>query len=145
MRTNSLFLDEQSKELVTINTHKGLYRVNRLPFGVSSAPSLFQWIMENLLQGISGVLVYIDNILVTGKTVEDHLANLRAVLTRLEDASVRLKCDKCSFNIPSVEFLGYHVSAKGIQLTRKKVEAIRDAPEPTDVSQLKSFLGAINY
>ena len=140
-----LVLDEQSKELVTINTHKGLYRVNRLPFGVSSAPSLFQWIMENLLQGISGVLVYIDNILVTGKTVEDHLANLRAVLTRLEDASVRLKCDKCSFNIPSVEFLGHRVSAKGIQLTRKKVEAIRDAPEPTDVSQLKSFLGAINY
>ena len=91
------------------------------------------------------MLVYIDDILVTGKTVEDHLANLRAVLTRLEDAGVRLKCDTCSFNFPSVEFLGHCFSAKGIQPTIKKVKAIRDAPEPTDVSQLKSFLGAINY
>lgn len=73
-------LDEHSKEFVTINTHKGLYRPNRLPFGVASAPSMFQRIMENILQGLPGVCVYIDDILVSGKTTEEHLRNLEAVL-----------------------------------------------------------------
>ena len=138
-------LDEETKQLVTINTHKGLYRVNRLPFGVSSAPSLFQRIMENLLQGIPGILIYIDDILVTGKTIADHLSNLEVVLTRLEEAGVRLKRDKCSFFLPSVEFLGHRISSKGIQPMLEKVEAIHKAPEPLDVTQLKSFLGAVNY
>ena len=66
-------LDDEARQLTTINTHKGLYRVNRLPFGVASAPSLFQRIMENLLQGIPCVSVHIDDILVTGKSISDHL------------------------------------------------------------------------
>ena len=135
-------LDEETKQLVTINTHKGLYRVNRLPFGVSSAPSLFQRIMENLLQGIPDILIYIDDILVTWKTIADHLSNLEVVLTPLEEAGVRLKRDKCSFLLPSVEFLGHRISSKGIQPMLEKVDK---APEPLDVTQLKSFLGAVNY
>ena len=131
--------------MVTINTHRGLYRVNRLPFGVASAPSLFQRIMENLLQGIPGVLIYIDDILVTGRTMAEHLSNLGSVLVRLEEAGVRLKRSKCSFLMPSVEFLRHHISAKGIQPTLEKVEVIRKAPEPSDVTQLKSFLGAVKY
>ena len=81
-------LDEESKDIVTIDTHKGLYKVNCLPFGVASAPSLFQHIMENILQGLARVSVYIDNILLTGKTTEEHLANLEAVLSRLEAAGL---------------------------------------------------------
>lgn len=61
-------LDDKSKELVTINTHKGLFKYNRLPFGVSSAPAVFQRCMESLFQGCKGVAIYLDDILVTGST-----------------------------------------------------------------------------
>ena len=138
-------LDDKSKEMVTINTHKGLYKVNRLPFGVASAPSMFQRIMESIIQGLPQVCVYIDDILVSGKTTEEHVKNLEAVLTRLEEAGLRLRHDKCSFMLSEVEYLGYIISAKGLQPTTKKVEAVQKAPAPTDVSQLKSFLGLINY
>ena len=85
-------MDEQAKQYVTINTHKGLYQYNRLPFGVASAPSMFQCTMENILQGLpGGVSVYIDDILVTGESTEEHLHNLEAVLQRLEQAGLCLK------------------------------------------------------
>ncbi len=138
-------LDDESKQLVTINTHKGLYRVNRLPFGVVSAPALFQRIMETILPGISNVLVYLDDILITGKSLSEHLSTLRTVLERTETAGIRLKKEKCSFLLPSVEFLGHYISAKGVQPNKKKVAAIREAPAPTDITQLRAFLGTVNY
>ena len=84
---NQLFLDEGAQELTTINTHKGLYKYTRLPFSVASAPVIFQQTME----------MYIDNILVAGKTSQEHLNNLAAVLNRLQEAGLRLKREKCSF------------------------------------------------
>ena len=84
-------LDDESKQMATINTHKDLYRVNRLPFGVASAPSLFQRIMETVLQGIPSVFVYIDDILVTVRNLQQHLQNLKAVLVCLEKHGFRLK------------------------------------------------------
>ncbi|XP_055351030.1 uncharacterized protein K02A2.6-like [Paramacrobiotus metropolitanus] len=78
-------LDEESKNLVVINTHKGLFRYNRLPFGVACCPSVFQQIMESALQGCEGVAVYLDDIIVTGATEEEHLRNLEKVLQRLEE------------------------------------------------------------
>ena len=75
-----LQLDEKSAELVIINTHRGLFKYNRLPFGVASAPGVFQRCMENLFQGCKGVLVYLDDILITGHNTENHLANLDKVL-----------------------------------------------------------------
>ena len=140
-----LVFDDEFKDMVTINTHRGLYRVNRLPFRVASAPSLFQHIIENLLRGIPGVLIYIDDILVTGRTIAEHLSNLGSVLVWQEDTWVRLKRSKCCFLIPSVEFLGHRISAKGIQPTLEKVETIRNAPEPSDVTQHNSVVGAVNY
>ena len=84
-------LDEQSQQYVTISTHKGLFRYNRLPFGVASAPSIFQRTMENLLQGIPGVCVYIDDILITGRTDEEHLEHLDEVLCKIAKAGMLLK------------------------------------------------------
>ena len=133
-------LDEQSKEYTTVNTHKGLYCYNRLPFGVASAPSIFQRTMENILQGIDHVSVYLDDILVTGATEQEHLENLDTILGRLETAGMHLKCNKCASLLSAVEYLGHKISAKGLQPTDDKIQAIRKAPALADVSQLKSFL-----
>ena len=138
-------LEDKSKEMATITTHRGLYRVNRLPFGVASSPSLFQRIMETVLQGLPSVSIYLDDILVTGKSVDDHIRNLEAVLSRLEDSGFRLKQEKCAFLLPSVEYLGHLITAQGLQPSTDKVEAVQKAPAPQDVSQLKSFLGLVNY
>ena len=101
--------------------------------------------MENILQGIPGVSVYINDILITGKTTQEHLHNLEAVLQCLEQAGLRLKREKSSFMLPSVEYLGYKISEKGLQPTDAKITAVKNAPVPKNVSQLKSFLGLINY
>ena len=138
-------LEEESNQYIVINTHRGLYRYNRLPFIVASAPTIFQKTMDNLLQGLKKVTVYIDDILVTGSTQEEHLKNLEEVLTRLQRAGIRLKRSKCAFMLPSVEYLGNFISAEGLHPTAEKVKAILEAPVPQNVQQLRAFLGFINY
>ena len=98
-----MLVDDSSKEFLTINTHKGLYRFNRLPYGVASAPGIFQRMMEQLLNGIPHVGVLLDNVLITGITEEEHLVNLEAVLKRLWDAGLRLKVSNCQFMKPSLD------------------------------------------
>ena len=138
-------LDEASRKSVAINTHKGLFQYNRLPFGVSAAPSIFQRTMETLLQGLPGVCLYLDDILITGKTDQEHLTNLSAVLQKLAAAGMKLRPDKCFFMLQEVIYLGHKISEKGLQPTQEKVRAIVEAPSPRNVSQLKSFLGMLNY
>ena len=87
-------LDEDSSKLTMINTHRGLYRYKRLAFGMSAAPAVFQCTMESLLQGIPMVCVYIDDVLITGATVQEHLVNLTEVLLCMSAAGMRLK-KKC--------------------------------------------------
>ena len=138
-------LDEASAKLVTVNTHQGLYEYTRLPFGVASAPAVFQRIMDTLLQGIPHVICYLDDILVTGSSDAEHFTNLREVLQRLQQHGVRLSKEKCVFFKDSVEYLGHHIDSKGIHTSPKKVEAFIEAPPPQNVQQLRSFLGLLNY
>ena len=138
-------LDKESQKYLVINTHKGLYAYKSLPFRVASAPAIFQCIMDNLLQGLSGVCTYLDDILVTGKTHDEHINNLTAVLTHLRKAGMRLKKEKCQFSLTNIEYLGHAISSKGLEQTTSKVIAIVEAPAPRDVSELKSLLGLVNY
>ena len=103
-------LESQSQKYLTINTHKGLYKYKRLPFGVNSAPSIFQRLMENVLQGLPRVCVYIDDILITGQTEAEHTRNIEAVLQRLHSVGMRLKKEKCSFMVPEVQYLGHKIT-----------------------------------
>ena len=140
-----LRLDEASKQYVTINTHKGLFQYNRLPFGVASAPAIFQRHMETLFQGLQGVSIYLDDILVTGPTVEEHLRTLEQVLQKVHEAGLRLNRDKCFFLRPSINYLGHIIDKDGLHPTQEKVRAIKEAPQPQNITQLRSFLGLINY
>ena len=140
-----LKLDELSRPYTTINTHQGLYQYTRLPFGIASAPAIFQRLMDTILQGIPGVVCYIDDILVTGKDQEEHLQNLNEVFSRLEKHGFRLKREKCTLLAKSVEYLGHSITKDGISALPDKVEAIAKAPQPTNVQELRSFLGLLNY
>ena len=140
-----VLLSKDPRQYVAINTHKGLYQYNRLPFGITSVPVIFQQTMEKLLQGIPRVTVYIDDILVTGKSDQEHLHNLNLVLERLHQYGLRLKRGKCSFMEPSVRYLGYLIDKEGLHTTPEKVQAILHKPVPRDVKKLRSFLGLVNY
>ena len=142
---NQLCLDEDSKAYTVINTHRGLFTYNRLSFGISTAPGIFQRAMEQLLRGLPGVFVYLDDILVTGKTPEEHSSHLYKVLQVLENQGLRLHPDKCTFNTSEVRYLGYNLNAQGINPDPNKLRAISDAPQPINVKQLQSFLGTLNF
>ena len=101
--------------------------------------------MESLLKGIPGVVVYIDDVLITGKTDEEHLAALEEVLQRLEQAGLHLLMKKCSFMVPSVIYLGHQIDTEGLRPVADKVQAIKDAPEPRNRSELNSYLGLLLY
>ena len=117
--------------------HYQLYSYNQITLGVASVPSMyFPAYHEKYLEGTNHVCVYLDNILVTGANEQEHLQNL---LRRLETADMRLTYDKRAFVLSAVECLGHKISAKGLQPTDDKIQAIKDAPVLTDVLQLKSF------
>lgn len=140
-----MHVHEDSQELLTITTHKGLFRYHRLPFGITSAPALFQRAMEQILSGLPGVQCYLDDILCTGATDEEHLRNLDATLQRLKEYGLRVRKEKCDFFRSSVEYLGHVIDAEGLHTAPSKTTAIVDAPPPQNVSQLRSFLGLLNY
>lgn len=140
-----LLLDENSRELTTISTHRGLFQYLRLCFGLASAPSIFQKNMEKLLQGIEGVTIYLDDILVTGKNRKQHMERLCEVLRRLEEAGLKIKREKCCFLQKSVKYLGHIIDKTGLHMDDSKIIAIQNAPSPTDITTLKSFLGMVTY
>uniref|UniRef100_A0A673ZPX2 ribonuclease H n=1 Tax=Salmo trutta TaxID=8032 RepID=A0A673ZPX2_SALTR len=140
-----MHVDQESQELLTIVTHKGLYRYRRLPFGITSAPALFQRAMDQILSGLTGVQCYLDDLLITGKDEQEHLRNLNATLQRLKEYGLRVRKDKCEFFRPSVEYLGYVIDSSGLHKAPSKVKAVVEAPSPQNVSQLRSFLGLLTY
>ncbi len=140
-----LCLDKKSKDYVTINTHRGLYRYTRIPFGVASAPAIFQRVMEQILQGVPGVVCYLDDILIISQNDQKHYKSLQEVMKRLQESGLQLNSSKCKFLESSVEYLGFRISHEGLSTSQAKVEAVQKAPTPRNVVELRSFLGLVNY
>jgi hypothetical protein len=140
-----MVMNEESAKLQTLSTHKGLYKVNRLMFGVKVAPSLWQRYMDSILQGLDGVQCFFDDILIQGPTFEETLRRLRKVLEIVKKNNLRLNKDKSKFFQKSVQYLGHIIDENGLHKTPEKVKAIRNANRPTNVTELKSFLGLATY
>ena len=138
-------VEEHSRPFLTINTTRGLFQYQRLPYGVSSAPAIWQRAMDQILQGLPGVFCYLDDIIITGHTIEEHLERLVAVLKRLEEYGLKANREKCKFLRSFVEYLGHVISAEGLHQSPKKVKAITEMPKPQDVTQLRAFLGMVQY
>ncbi|XP_055714390.1 uncharacterized protein K02A2.6-like [Phlebotomus papatasi] len=137
--------DEASSHLLTINTPRGLFKFNRLPPGIRSAPGIFQEIVERMLQGIPGVVAYFDDICVASADSEEHLATLKLVFKRLEEFNFKVRFEKCKFFAESIKFLGIITDKNGLRPDPDKTEAIRQMPPPQNVQELRSYLGALQF
>ncbi|XP_065095800.1 uncharacterized protein K02A2.6-like [Ochlerotatus camptorhynchus] len=138
-------VDECSRDLLAINTHRGLYRYNRLPPGVKTSPGAFQQLIDTMLAGLPCTSGYLDDVVVGGKDTEEHWTNLRAVLERIQEFGFTIRPEKCTFAQPQIKYLGYLLDRNGLRPDPAKIQAITDMAPPTDVSGVRSFLGAVNY
>lgn len=120
-----LAVDEETAKIQAITTHKGTFAVNRLQFGIASAPGIFQSLMERLLGGLDGVMPYFDDIIVVAVDECDLAQKLKSVLQIFASNGLRLRKDKCIFKASQLEFLGHQVSADGISAVDDKVDSIR--------------------
>ena len=140
-------LDEDARKKSAFTTYNGLFEFVRMPFGLCNAPATFQRLMQRVLSGLEYqcCFIYLDDILVASKTFDDHLTHLREVFSRLRSSNLRLKPRKCELLRDKVPFLGHVVSAQGIEPDPVKTERIKDYPVPTDVTEVRKFLGLASY
>jgi len=136
-------MSPDSKEKTAFITHEGLYEFTVMPFGLCNAPATFQRLMEVTLRGLARqkCIVYLDDILVVGQSFQEHIENLKEVLSRLKAAGLRLKPKKCHLVKQEVKYLGYVVSSARVSADLDKVRIIQDFPTPKNLKQLRSFLG----
>ncbi|XP_061714623.1 uncharacterized protein K02A2.6-like [Cydia pomonella] len=140
-----LKVDDDTATLLTLNTPIGLMKVNRLAYGVSAAPGIFQRLMSTTLADMEGVACLLDDVAVTGRNMEEHNQRLNAVLKKLQDLGFRLNVNKCVFASRSITFLGHMLDAEGLHPTPDKVEEIQGKPAPTNKETLRAFLGLYTY
>lgn len=135
----------ESQTLLTFASHSGRYCWKRLPYGLKSAPELFQAFLSNLLCNVSRVFVFFDDILIATKSISEHLSTLLQVMEILLANGVTLNKEKCEFCKSSIEFLGHTLSSTGVTPSRAKIQSIRDMPLPDSKEKLRSFLGLAAY
>ena len=128
-------------------TRKGCHRFTVMPFGLTCAPSVFQRLMDFVLSGLSYItcLVYLDDIIIFGRTFEEQLSRLEEVFRRIQSANLKLKPTKCSFFRRQVDFLGHVISEDGISVQESKIDAIKDWPPCRTLTELRAFLGTSGY
>ena len=118
-----------------------------MPFGLKNAPATFQRFINEVLGEILDeyVIAYLDDILVFSETAEEHAQHVRNVLEKLKKAHLRIKLEKCEFNVEETDFLGHWISPEGIHVEQNKIQAVREWPPPKNLKELQPFAGLVNY
>ena len=139
-------LEEDSKEKTAFACHRGLFQFNVMPFGLSNAPAVFQELMNIVLQGCEEfAMAYLDDVLIFSKDPEEHLRHIETIFKRIRQHGLKLKLKKCTFFKEETDYLGFVISKDGIKPDSKKVEAIRDLPEPKSFREIRGFIGMCSY
>ena len=140
-------INEEDQPKTAFSTPMGLYEFKVLPMGLSNSPATFQAVMNIFLQPYIGdfCLVYLDDIIIYSRTKEEHMKHVQLVLDRLKEHQFYLRLHKCAFGRAEVTYLGHVVGRDGLKPDPKKTSAVADWPVPSDLHQLRSFLGLTNY
>lgn len=138
-------LDDESKPLTTISTPFGYFQYRRMPFGIANAPAIFQNVSDQIISDIPCCANYLDDIIVSGRTPEEHHQNLMKVLKRIEEFGFKCRISKCSFYQDEVSYLGFIISRNGKRANPERINAIQKIPIPTDKQQIERFVGKLNY
>ena len=140
-------LHPDSAECTAFSTSRNHYQFNRLSFGLRNAPAAFQREMQEVLKDFDNkqVLVYIDDILIMGRSFEEHLDLIVKVLCTLEQYAIKVKPSKCCWFRTEVSFLGHIVSQGGLRKSDEYMASVRNYPKPGNTEELRSFLGVVNF
>lgn len=144
---NQVPVTEKDRPKTAFCTPFGLFEFNRMPFGLCNAPGTFQRLMERMFgsQHCQSLLLYLDDIVVFSSNVDDHLCRLELVLRRLQQEGLKVKLEKCSFFKKEVQYLGHLISEEGVSTDPSKITAVANWPRPTNIAELRSFLGFVGY
>jgi len=144
---HQISLAKDSRELTAFSTSQGHYHYKRMSMGLASAPSTFAKAMANVMAGLIGIkcLVYLDDIIIYGKNLNDHNQKLIDVFERLRIHNLKIEPDKCEFLKKECLFLGHIISEHGIKPDPNKITSVMNFPAPKNVKQIKSFLGLSGY
>lgn len=141
-------IDESDKEKTAFVVDRlGFYECNRMAFGLTNAPATFQRLMEHCLRDLSSqeCCIYLDDVIVFSNTVEEHIHRLDRVFNCLKECGLTLKPSKCCFFQECVKYLGHIISADGICTDPEKTEALRNWPVPSNIKELRQYLGFTGY
>ncbi|UYV71900.1 hypothetical protein LAZ67_9000991, partial [Cordylochernes scorpioides] len=138
-------MDDISKKYLVVSTHKGLYKYNRLAFGIKTASEIFQKTMESFFLGINDVYIYFDDILIASEDLESHLDILKRTLNTLKENNFTINKNKCLFVKNEIEYLGHKINEFGIYPLKDKLVCIKNCPVPKNITELKSFLGFLSF
>ena len=142
-----LSVSPDDREKTAFVTPTGSWEFLRVPFGLSGAPASFDRAMQIIMSGLNydSCLCYFDDIIIPSKGIQEHCERLEKVLTRLRQHNLKVKASKCCFAAPKVLYLGHTVSAKGIHTDPAKIKAVFELSEPSNLEQVRSFLGLAGY